>query len=28
MNTQKAVSTLAQNNAVEVFKIRRCYEPN
>jgi hypothetical protein len=28
MNTQKAVSTLAQNNYDEVIKIRRCSEPN
>lgn len=28
MNTQKAVSTLAQNQVEEVIKIRRCSEPN
>ena len=28
MNTQKAVSTLAQNHVEEVIKIRRCSEPN
>lgn len=28
MNTQKAVSTLAQNNVEQVIKIRRCSEPN
>ena len=28
MNTQKAVSTLAQNHLEEVIKIRRCSEPN
>jgi hypothetical protein len=28
MNTQKAVSTLAQNHIEEVIKIRRCTEPN
>ena len=28
MNTQKAVTTLAQNNHEEVFLIRRCSEPN
>ena len=28
MNTQKAVSTLAQNNSEEVIQIRRCSEPN
>jgi len=26
MNTQKSVTTLAQNNVEEVIKIRRCYE--
>jgi len=28
MNTQKAVTTLAQNHVEEVIKIRRCSEPN
>ena len=28
MNTQKAVTTLAQNNHEEVIMIRRCSEPN
>ena len=28
MNTQKAVTTLAQNQVEEVIKIRRCSEPN
>ncbi len=28
MNTQKAVSTLAQNHVEEVIKIRKCSEPN
>ena len=28
MNTQKAVTTLAQNNHAEVIMIRRCSEPN
>ncbi len=28
MNTQKAVSTLAQNQVEEVIKIRRCSDPN
>jgi hypothetical protein len=28
MNTQKAVTTLAQNHMEEVIKIRRCSEPN
>ena len=28
MNTQKAVTTLAQNHLEEVIKIRRCSEPN
>ncbi|MGB4415667.1 MAG: hypothetical protein WBI53_12405 [Paludibacter sp.] len=28
MNTQKAVSTLAQNHIEEVIKIRRCSDPN
>jgi hypothetical protein len=28
MNTQKAVTTLAQNHVGEVIKIRRCSEPN
>ena len=28
MNTQKAVTTLAQNHIEEVIKIRRCSEPN
>lgn len=28
MNTQKAVTTLAQNNHEEVNMIRRCSEPN
>jgi hypothetical protein len=28
MNTQKAVTTTAQNNCEEVFIIRRCSDPN
>lgn len=28
MNTQKAVTTLAQNNHEEVIMVRRCSEPN
>jgi hypothetical protein len=28
MNTQKAVTTLAQNDKDEVIQIRRCSEPN
>jgi hypothetical protein len=28
MNTQKAVSTLAQNHIEKVIKIRRCSDPN
>ena len=28
MNTQKAVTTLAQNDKDEVISIRRCSEPN
>jgi len=28
MNTQKAVTTLAQNHVEEVIKIRRCSDPN
>jgi hypothetical protein len=28
MNTQKAVTTLAQNNADKVIEIRRCTYPN
>ena len=28
MNTQKAVTTIAQNKSDEIIQIRRCSEPN